>query len=54
MVVRRALGGQVGWPHVQVWGAVCRAILQRGEPRRQVTDGELFPLKGVEGAVAAE
>ena len=35
-------------------GGGVPAILQRGEPRRQVTDGELFPLKGVEGAVAAE
>ena len=48
------LGRTGGLANVQVWGAVCRAILQRGEPRRQVTDGELFPLKGMEGAVVAE
>lgn len=41
----------MGCSQVQVWGAVCRAILQRGEPRQPVTNGELFTPRGVEKAV---
>lgn len=40
-------GGLVTGPRL---GAMCRALLQREEPGRQVTDGELFPPGGVEKA----